>query len=173
MECNFTPALYLRYIDDILGVWKHEIGRLNHFFNCMNTYNHSISFTIESTFHTGQLTFLDTLITLYPTAEYTTERYFEPMTAPIILHFTSAHAMSIKRAVLSAEVPYGFHQNNEAKNRIVERIKLLFQQNGYPANLLKNAIKNSMYKRPPKNSLQLYRSKAAETYMRLSYINRL
>ena len=170
---NFTPALYLRYIDDILGVWTHGIDRLNHFFNCINTYNHSISFTIESTFHTGQLAFLDTLITLYPTGEYTTELYFKPMTAPIILHFTSAHAMSIKRAVLNAEVKRALRvsSDKEAKNRSVERIKSLFEQNGYPASLLNKAIKNNMHRRPPKKSSQSNRSKAAETYIRLPYVN--
>ena len=67
---DFIPALYIRYIDDILGVWTHGIDRLNHFFNCINTYNDSISFTIESTFSTGQLPFLDTLITIYPLTIY-------------------------------------------------------------------------------------------------------
>ena len=73
---QFTPALYLRYIDDILGIWTHGIDRLNHYFNCINAYNPSISFTMDSTFQTGQLPFLDTLITLHPSGTYTTELYF-------------------------------------------------------------------------------------------------
>ena len=69
---QFAPVLYLRYIDDIIGVWTHGIDGLNHFYNCINTYNRSISFTMKSSFQTGQLPFLDTLITLYPSREYTT-----------------------------------------------------------------------------------------------------
>ena len=59
---------------------------------------------MDSTFQTGQLPFLDTLITLHPSGAYTTELYFKPMTAPIILHYGSAHPMSTKRAVLNAEI---------------------------------------------------------------------
>ena len=151
---QYKPRLYLRYIDDILGIWTHGIDRLNHFFNLINTYNHSISFTIESTFDTGQLPFLDTLITLYPTGEYSTELYFKPMTMPIILHYTSAHPMSTKRAVLTAEIKRALRVSSDhtAKERSIHRIKLLFQENGYPVPLLDKAIKNSSQKRLDKKA---------------------
>lgn len=170
---NFTPELYIRYIDDILGVWTHGINRLNHFFNCINAYNRSISFTLESTFHTGQLPFLDTLITLYPTGEYTTELYFKPMTAPIILHYTSAHPMSTKRAVLNGELKRALRvsSDQQAIDRSVQRIKNLFEQNGYPASVLDKAIKNNFCKRV-KNKIHSNVSKSGqETYMRLPYID--
>ena len=59
---------------------------------------------MDHTEPTGKLAFLDTLITVHPSGTYTTELFFKPMTAPIILHYTSAHPMSTKRAVLNAEI---------------------------------------------------------------------
>ena len=171
---QFTPALYLRYIDDILGIWTHGIDRLNHYFNCINAYNPSISFTMDSTFQTGQLPFLDTLITLHPSGTYTTELYFKPMTAPIILHFSSAHPMSTKRAVLSAEIKRAIRVSSgkETRERSIHYVKSLFQQNGYPDTLLDKLIRNNLrdtYRtRSPRNRQT---EKEMVTYMRLPYIN--
>ena len=167
---EFAPSLYLRYIDDIIGVWTHGIDRLNHFYNCINTYNPSITFTMESTFHTGQLPFLDTLITVHPTGKYSTELYFKPMRAPIILHYTSAHPMSTKKGVLNSEIKRAVKvsSDEQAKNRSLDRIKMLFEQNGYPKGLVDKAIKNSIYKR---NNKKFHQNKKAEVYMRLPYVD--
>ena len=168
---EFAPSLYLRYIDDIIGVWTHGIDRLNHFYNCINTYNPSITFTMQSTFHTGQLPFLDTLITVHPmTGKYTTELYFKPMAAPIIIHYTSAHPMSTKKGVLNSEVKRAIKVSSDehARNRSLDRVKMLFEQNGYPKGLVDKAIKNSIYKR---NNKKFHQSKKAEVYMRLPYVD--
>ena len=170
---NFTPSLYLRYIDDILGVWTHGIDRLNHFYNCINAYNHSISFTIDSTFSTGQLPFLDTLITIHPTGEYTTELYFKPMTAPIILHYTSAHPMSTKRAVLNAEVRRAIRvsSDQQTRERSAKRIKSLFKQNGYPDTLVDKSIKNNIYRRHDNKSSRHNSKNETKIFMRLPYVD--
>ena len=171
---EFTPMLYVRYIDDILGVWTHGIDRLTHFFNCINAYNPSIKFTIESTFQTGHLPFLDTLITLYPSGQYTTELYFKPMTAPIILHFTSAHPLSTKRAVLNSELKRAIRvsSSKETRDRSIKRIKLLFQQNDYPDTLIDKAIKINTHRQYSTRSSHTNK-KATETvtYMRLPYVD--
>ena len=170
---NFAPSLYVRYIDDILGVWIHGIDRLTHFYNCINAYNHSISFTLESTFETGQLPFLDTLITVYPTGAYTTELYFKPMTAPIILHYDSAHPMSTKRAVLNAEIRRAIRVSSDQQtiDRSVKRIRALFDQNGYPGALLDKAVKNNLRRRHDTRSSKVKAKKETKSFMRLPYID--
>ena len=171
---NLTPMLYVRYIDDILGVWTHGIDRLTHFYNCINAYNPSIKFTMDSTFQTGQLPFLDTIITLYPSGAYTTELYFKPMTAPIILHYTSAHPMSTKRAVLNGEIKRAIRASSgkQTRDRSINRIKLLFQQNGYPDTLLDKTVKNNIRRLYGTNSSHNKRTeKETVTYMRLLYID--
>ena len=171
---EFVPMLYVRYIDDILGVWTHGIDRLNHFYNCLNAYNRSIKFTMQSTFDTGQLPFLDTLITLDPSGAYSTEIYFKPMTAPIILHYTSAHPMSTKRNILNAEVKRAIRVSSDKQTRArsVNRIKLLFQQNGYPDNLINKTVKNNMHNISRKTSSHTNKTtNLTETFLRLPYID--
>ena len=168
---------YVRYIDDILGVWTHGMDQLNHFFNLMNTHNPCIRLTMDHTGDPGKIAFLDTLITVHPSGTYTTELYFKPMTPPIILHYTSAHPMSTKRAVLNAEIQRALRvsSNKPTTERSLSTITQLFTMNGYPLDLIKNTIKNNKHKvnanyrkirsnnRASKNTAQMY--------MRLPYIN--
>ena len=138
-----VPMFYVRYIDDILSVWTHGIDRLNHFFNLMNSHNPAIRLTLDHSLSTGKLAFLDTLITVHPSGSYTTELYFKPMTAPIVLHYTSAHPMSTKKAVLNAEIQRAIRvsSNQQTKERSLSTVTKLFLENGYPHNLIARTIK--------------------------------
>ena len=169
------PIFYVRYIDDILGVWTYGINRLNHFFNLMNTHNPAIRLTIEHTGSSGgTLAFLDTLITVRPSGTYTTELYFKPMTAPIILHYSSAHPMSTKKAVLNAEVQRAIRvsSDQQTRERSLSAVTQLFVDNGYPLNIIKRTITNNThrtnaYTRKPKKD----NNTSAQIFMRLPYIN--
>ena len=170
-----VPMFYVRYIDDILGVWTHGLDRLNHFFNCMNNHNPSIRFTMEHTEATGKLAFLDTLITVHPSGTYTTELYFKPMTAPIVLNYTSAHPMSTKRAMLNSEIKRAIRVSSDKQTteRSLDTINRLFTQNGYPGELIRRAIKNNKYKDNTKTrkSTKTTNQNTAQIHMRLPYIN--
>ena len=172
---TYLPIFYVRYIDDILGVWTHGIDRLNHFFNLMNSFHPSIRLTIDHTEFTGKLAFLDTLITVHPSGTYTTELYFKPMTAPIILHYTSAHPMSTKRAVLNSEIQRAFRVSSDraTTDRSLGAVTHLFLQNGYPLDIINRTIGNNKYRlnvksrKPKKNE----NKNTTKIYMRLPYIN--
>ena len=169
-----VPMFYVRYIDDILGVWTHGIDRLNHFFNIMNSHNPSIRLTMDHTENTGKLAFLDTLITVHPSGTYTTELFFKPMTAPIILHYTSAHPMSTKRAVLNSEIQRAIRvsSDRDTTERSLSTIKQLFSQNGYPPDLITRAINNNKHKGNVKSRNSKNANKnTSQIYMRLPYIN--
>ena len=168
---NLTPSLYLRYIDDIFGVWTHGLDQLTHFFNCINSYHRSITFTMSTTSQSGQLPFLDTLITVHPSGEYTTELYFKPMAAPIIIHYTSAHPMSTKRGVLNAEIKRAMRvsSDKQAIDRSVKRIKTLFEQNGYPEFVIDKAVRNNLYRRTKDKKAKT--KSTNETYIRLPYVD--
>ena len=169
-----VPMFYVRYIDDILGVWTHGIDRLNHFFNIMNSHNPSIRLTMDHTEYTGKLAFLDTLITVHPSGTYTTELSFKPMTAPIILHYTSARPMSTKRAVLNAEIQRAIRVSSDRDTTecSLSTIKQLFSQNGYPPDLITRAIKNNKHKGNVKSRNSKNANKnTSQIYMRLPYIN--
>ena len=168
---TYVPMLYVRYIDDILGVWTHGLDRLNHFVNLINTHHPSIRFTMEHTENTGTLAFLDTLITVFPSGKYTTELYFKPMAAPIILHYTSAHPKTTKKAVLNAEIHRALRvsSDHDSSQRSLNAVKQLFIQNGYPDDIVNRTIKNIRYrKREPKEKAH---QKNIQIYMRLPYVN--
>ena len=70
-----TPDLYMRYIDDVLGVWTSGPENLRDYLHHINSTHPSISFTIETTADSGLIPFLDTKITVEPNGKYTTELY--------------------------------------------------------------------------------------------------
>ena len=68
----------MRYIDDCLCVWPHGGDALTEYFEYINTVHPTIKFTIDRTDSadiTGQLPFLDTLISVAPNGHFTTELY--------------------------------------------------------------------------------------------------
>ena len=169
-----TPVFYARYIDDIIGVWTYGVDRLTHFFNMMNSHHPSIRLTIDHTGTAGKLAFLDTLITVSPSGAYTTELYFKPMTAPIILHYTSAHPMSTKKAVLNAEIQRAIRvsSNGPTTERSLQAITDLFTQNGYPEDIVRRSIMTNTPKFQQHNRKCKKNKKEQRTvYMRLPYIN--
>jgi len=51
------PKYYRRYIDDILMIWEHNEDDLDRFIESMNSFHHSIKFTVEKSLE--NVTFLD------------------------------------------------------------------------------------------------------------------
>ena len=47
---RLPPFFYVRYIDDVFGVWTHGKDALLEYFNILNSIHPTIRFTIE---HTG------------------------------------------------------------------------------------------------------------------------
>ena len=43
------PALHMRYIDDIIGIWTHGSEALDHLFYFINSFHKSLKFTIDRT----------------------------------------------------------------------------------------------------------------------------
>ena len=76
------PVLYMRYIDDVIGIWTHGSKTLDNFFHFINNFHKSLKFTIERSDHTrnNQIAFLDTLLTVQPNGRFTTELYINTRT---------------------------------------------------------------------------------------------
>ena len=128
-SANHQPAIYLRYIDDIFGVWRHGSDSLTEFFDHLNSFHPSLKFSIERSDQSEikQVPFLDTLITLNENGSLTTELYIKPMASPIILPYTSAHPIQTKRSVLFAQLLRAKRLGNStsAQNRRIQKIESL------------------------------------------------
>ena len=98
------PDIYMRYIDDVLGVWTNGSDNLRLYLQHINNAHPSIRFTIETTEDGGSIPFLDTKLTVEPTGRYTTELYIKPLSAGIIMHANSAQPWKAKRAVLYSQI---------------------------------------------------------------------
>ncbi len=59
-QMGLKPALYLRYIDDILIIWDQGEEKLKQFIKHMNDAHHSIKFTAE--YSREEVNFLDTKV---------------------------------------------------------------------------------------------------------------
>ena len=57
LSLSKRPCLWLRYIDDILGVWTHSEADLIDFVNIVNSFIEHITVTL--TFHSSRIRFLD------------------------------------------------------------------------------------------------------------------
>ena len=163
------PVMYMRYIDDILGIWTHGPEALDDYFDFINHFHPALKFSIERSDKSPQqqIPFLDTLITIDRAGNFTTELYVKPMAAPIIIHFKSAHPMQTKRSVIHSQTIRALRlgSNTAAKNRGVEKIRNIFLSNGYPENMITNI------QRKTRNRKQHPRIKQKITYITLPYID--
>ena len=101
---RLQPSLYLRYIDDVFGVWTHGLTALMDYFTFLNSVHPTIRFTIEHTGESGVLAFLDTKISISESGTYSSELYVKPMASPVKIHFSSALPMSTKKNTLRSQM---------------------------------------------------------------------
>ena len=139
-DSRYQPVTYMRYIDDVLGVWTHGAERLDEYFRFLNDFHPALKFTIERTDKVSNscIPFLDTHITVQEDGAYSTELYIKPMAAPIIIHYTSAHLIQCKRSVLFSQLLRAkrLGSDKQAQERCMAKIKALFRHNGYPSKLI-------------------------------------
>ena len=169
------PVLYLRYIDDILGVWTHGAEALDEYYKFINSFHPSLKFSLERT-DTSQISsvpFLDTRITVTPTGQYSTELYFKPMASPIIIHFTSAQPIQVKLAVLNSELTRAKRtgSNDEAIERGIQKVTNIFLSNGYPLRIIKRAIFKVKHTEKLNNKPDSDRHKQNTTFISLPFID--
>ena len=147
---TLQPVTYLRYIDDIFGIWTHGSSSLDVYFNFINSFHPDLKFSIERSDQSSQrqIPFLDTLLTVNPSGAYTTELYIKPMAAPIILHFASSHPMQTKRSIVHSQSLRALRLGSDvaAQKRGLKKISDLFLSNGYPMQLIKNIQNAAKYK---------------------------
>ena len=96
------------------------------------------------------------------------------MTAPIILHYTSSHPMSTKKAVLNSEIQRAMRVSSDrpTTERSLIAIRNLFIQNGYPENIIKRSITTNRHNFQHHNrKFKTNKQDKPTVYMQLPYIN--
>ena len=169
---HHKPAIYMRYIDDIFGVWTHGSDTLDGFLDYLNSFHETLKFTIERSDYSDkrQIPFLDTLVTLEENGALTTELYIKPMAAPIILPFTSAHPIQTKRSVLYSQLLRAKRLGSSpaAQNRGMDKIEALFRANEYPKKMIQKT--KFRVKTKPREELK-HVQKGAKSTQDITYLS--
>ena len=99
LNTEFTPFLWLRYLDDIFCIWTQGIDKLKEFFEKLNSFHPTIKFTMEHSLQ--KIDFLDvTVIKNGSTLE--TDLFCKKTDTHQYLHSKSCHRNIYKRSI-----PYG------------------------------------------------------------------
>ena len=114
---------------------------------------------------------------------HTSQLYIKPMTAPIIIHYKSAHPIQCKRSVLFSQLLRAkrLGSDRNAQERGMTLIEALFRHNGYPNKFIQRTKHRVLYtdatrhqrstERQGKNIGKKNKSNSDTTYISLPYID--
>ena len=133
------PTLWLRYVDDTFVVWPHGHEELQHFHEHINQQRPNIQFTIEEE-KDGKLAFLDVQVTRSPDGLITSV-YRKPTHTDRYIPFHSHHHQRTTTGVLRCMRDRA-HQicSNTTREPELERLKEVFQANGFPEDLVTKTL---------------------------------
>ena len=99
-----SPAFWVRYIDDIFGIWQHDLASLTQFHHALNQFHSTIKFSLDHTGDSPSLRFLNTSVSITQDGTISTELYIKPTHSGILLHYDSAHPTSTKNAMAYSQI---------------------------------------------------------------------
>ena len=161
-------------------MWTHGHANLLNFIGYLNSVHPTIKFTLEDSYTSGQVTFLDTLVKVdRQNFTYSTELYIEPNRSGIIIHQTSSHPMATKKAVIRSEFLRAMRvsSNAAASSRSCQKIQELFEANGYSKQLVRRLHREVT--QPYRGDARVHRQrpeqricdKSLDGYLTLPYID--
>ena len=171
------PAIWLRYIDDIILIWEHDEQTLKDFLQRLNRFDNNINFTLD--FSNDTIDFLD--INIYKGNKFSNQGLldFQPYRKAChknyYLRYDSCHPANTFKSIVRGEAirllknssDIGTYLNHSAN------LFLSFLQRGYPLKRLQEWTKDLLYvnrdawlqtrtKRP-------FRIQAEDTFFRYSH----
>ena len=159
LEQNFlqqqriTPALWKRYIDDILMLWTDTQDELDTFIHKLNQHHPTIKFTYETS--TSSIDFLD--LTIYKGKRFEEEgildvkTHFKPTNTFQYLHHKSAHPKHIHKAVITGEAKRFLKTNSDETNfnKTIAELKTHLLGRDYPHRLIDDTLETIHFKDRP------------------------
>ena len=134
------PFMYLRYIDDIFGIWLYGEETLRDFHNLANSIHKQIQ--VDLRFSKTTVEFLDVRVSMSG-GGLCTDVYAKPTDSKAYLHFTSDHPSYMKKAIPSGLAMRAKRICSSDSNfRLqTEDIHKNLSSRGYPDRLIDNGLK--------------------------------
>ena len=137
---TLKPVVYLRYIDDIFGIWLHGADELRAFHDRANKIHPKIQ--VDLRMSPSEIEFLDVIVKLQ-SGVLTTDLFEKPTDSKTYLHFHSDHPMHTKKAV-----PFGLAQrmrricsSDDDYKRHRDDLKARLVERKYPASLVERELR--------------------------------
>ncbi|KAL8565389.1 hypothetical protein ACOMHN_029084 [Nucella lapillus] len=141
--CPWTidPAIWKRYIDDIITIWLYGEDELNKFMTWMNNQHPSIKFTYS--YGRTNVPYLDVSLSIDPDGHLTSDLHVKPTNAAMILPFNSCHPRHCPRSI-----PYSqclrlrrICSEDSVFEKRCQELKVKLQRRGYPGSLIDAAMR--------------------------------
>lgn len=147
-KCPKQPLSYLRFLDDIWGIWTHTKKDFNQFVEILN--NHHPSIKLTPTLHESEINFLDTTTYKGPLFQNTglldIRIYFKPTDSHALLYRTSFHPQHTFKGIIRSQL-LRFKRICTQKEDLESATKTLFQalrKRGYSRSFLRKIQKNTL-----------------------------
>ena len=128
------PPLWIRYVDDILLMWRDE-DNFEDFFSAVNSLTPSIRFTVEWE-EEGKIPFLDTMTHRLPTG-FSFAVYRKTTHSGQYLHYYSGHPEKVKQSVLFSMLLRAYRICDGSSLQVeINYIRKTFKGLGYPPSVI-------------------------------------
>lgn len=106
LKCPLLPLQYLRYLDDIWGVWQHTPKEFDDFIEILNSHHPDIK--LKATFRKDSIDFLDTTTFKGPefakTGTLDIRVFVKPTDTQTLLHRRSFHPTHTFKGILKSQI---------------------------------------------------------------------
>ena len=132
-------VLWLRFLDDIMGIYKGTPEELKDFVKNLNEAHPTIKFTLE--FSEEKVNFLDTTVHL-DGGKIWTDLYTKPTDSHSYLHYNSAHPAHSKKSLPYSQLLRVRRICSREEDFLKHSGMILyhFKERGYPVDLLQEAL---------------------------------
>ena len=141
-KCPKLPSLYVRYLDDIFGIWTHTEEDFKEFINILNAHHAAIK--VKFNLQTEEIEFLDTQVFIKKVNDELwglgTRVYFKPTDTHALLHKKSFHPRHTFRGIVKSQLIRFWRICSEPKD-VENSTRILFEalrKRGYSRTFLRN-----------------------------------
>ena len=143
---EFKPVIYRRYVDDTFLLFRSK-NHIEKFRNHLNRQHKNIKFTSSETENENSISFLDIKITR-DNSKFMTSVYHKPTLSGVFTNFKSSIPKSYKYNLLLMLLHRAFKlcSNVERFHQEIDKLKTIFENNGYSKSFAYFCIKKYLDK---------------------------